>query len=651
MQLKAFEAGRYDDSSIVIRNPENGKQELFTEEEFEIVKFLKQNENESLLALLLPNIGVAKRDHIVVCMKVLGKLKRMQIVDYYAITGRKSASQTATLDMDLQREKIKFTGLRSLAASLFAFSDLAFGWMGANLLLLLSLGLASFSFLFFPFERVDVAIQENDFSYGTLFLVIYVVASLALSLRSLLQSAFLRASERRSAEHGLAFFFPLLSLRAEKKEINLVGFGARIQMAFLGLLAPMAFSALFTGLVLAGRLDPVTGFFAFSACVGATLLAACPFLPTDVADIMHVIFLRDELKERVSSGLRDIFRTKGSLSREMLFGLVASFVWLLAWLDCLRTFWDAIATNVSMDFLSPPTVYEQIGSAAAMALLLGSLLMPASIFLWGFLREKFLSKKTRIVVQKDKVKDSLSFEERMTALEKIPLFAYLNDQERLSLLNEMQPAFFQHGDFLMHQGEVGKEFFVLVKGHANAYFTDMQGRNYLLAGLREGDAFGEIALIDDVPRTASIVSDRGCITLVLKKDGFVRFSESLGSPDRVKTLIRLTSFFRRHPLFSRLGVREQAQLIDSFRFETIISGEEIPNNEENFYVIYSGKVRLDVGDDAADTVLVSDDCFGYADGIKGRYYAVEGTGLLSVKREEFHSLIWEKLVERPELFF
>ena len=84
----------------------------------------------------------------------------------------------------------------------------------------------------------------------------------------------------------------------------------------------------------------------------------------------------------------------------------------------------------------------------------------------------------------------------------------------------------------------------------------------------------------------------------------------------------------------------------------LTSGEEIQNAEqdENFYVIYSGKVRVDTGDDSTDTTLESDDCFGYANALNAKYFAVEGSGLLRVRNKEFHQLIWAKLVERPELF-
>jgi CRP-like cAMP-binding protein len=653
MQLKAFEAGRYDDDWIVIRNPENGKQEIFSEDEFEIVKFLKKNENETLLALLLPNIGIAKKNHIVICLKVLSKLKRMQLVDHFALTGRKPVSNTGTIELEVTKERIQFAGLRSLAAVFFAIFERGFSWMGAAPLLLLSLIIASTSVVFFPFDRLEAAIRADGISYGSFFLVIYLSASGAFCLRALLQATFLRAMGREAKKHGFAFNIPFLSLHSDKSDVNLLGFRSRMQLSFLGLIAPIAFSGIFTLLAAFGKISLVTAYAGFAACLGVALLLAAPIFAFDISQILHMILLRSELQERISKGLKEIFHTKGSLSREMLVALLCTFVWILIWLDCLRAFWEIFSAQIVADFFTPASLSGKVGAAALMALALLLVLLPIIVFAVGSIGSKFGKRRQKLEIRKDKLKDSLTFEERMAALEKIPLFAYLNDQERLSLLNEMQPVFYRDGDFLVHQGEIGKEFYVLVKGHANVSFRDVKGKNYHLADLQEGDAFGEIALIDDVPRTASILSDGGCIALVLKKEGFDRFAASLGSSDRVKTLIRLTSFFRRHPLFSKLTAKEQAMLIDSFLFRTITSGEEIADAEsdENFYVVYSGKVRVDTGDDSAETSLEPDDCFGYANVLHAKYVAIEGTGLLCVRQEEFHSLIWAKLVERPELFF
>lgn len=651
MQLKAFEAGRYDDSFIVVRNPENGKQELFTEEEFEIVKFLKQNEEETLLALLLPNIGIAKKHHIVICLKVISKLKRMAILDYFGITGKQPLSNTGTLEMEVTRRKLEFSGFGGFATALLTLGELAFGWLGAFPLLALTLVLAAVSFALFPFEAVDAALKgHHAIRYERLFPVLYFVAMGGLFTRAFLQAAFLRGIGRRSRDAKLGLLPPFVTIEFDRREVNQAGRGARVQQDLVGLLSPLALSAVFSALA-AFKVIPVDiAFYAFSASVGLTLVLACPFLPFDVADIIHVLTTPEELRESLASRLRRILRTKGAIGRDLLLGLLVSFGWILAWLDSLRAFAESVGHAVSEDLYFYEDLPRCLSAGFLVVCFALLLVMPVLVFAYSFARDFLTSRRARLVVAKDKVKDSLTFEERMAALERIPLFAYLNDQERLLLLGEMQTYYFGHGETLVRQGEVGDEFFVLVKGAANAVYTDGQGKSHFLADLGVGDAFGEIALIDDVPRTASIVSEGGCIALGLKKEGFERFSATLGSSDRVKVMIRLTSFFRRHPLFSKLGAKDQAQLIDSVAFETITAGEEISEGDERFRVIYSGKVRVDTGDDSADTELHPDDCFGYASAIRAKYFASEGTGLLTVNKEDFYALVWEKLVERPELF-
>jgi CRP-like cAMP-binding protein len=247
----------------------------------------------------------------------------------------------------------------------------------------------------------------------------------------------------------------------------------------------------------------------------------------------------------------------------------------------------------------------------------------------------------------------LSFEEQIEALQRIPMFSILNDQERLNLFNEMEVAFFEHGQELVAQGEIGKEFLVLVRGEAKVFYMDHHGQEHELAGLASGDAFGEIALIDDVPRTASVVAQGPCHVLVLKKLAFTQFVNTIGSPERAKQMIRLSTFFRRHPLFNKLDAKSQADLIDTLQFHTIMPGEEVSINvdgQDYFYVVYAGNVRVDSGDDNGDLRLGQDDCFGYANPFQNKFVAEEGVGLLAIKIHEFHELVWNKLIAYPELF-
>jgi hypothetical protein len=648
MLLKPFEAGRYDDESVVVSNPDNGKQELFSDREYAIVKFLKQNESQSLLALLMPNIGIAKKTHVQQCLRVLTKLKRMGITDYFAITGRKPSSETATIEMPVKKEKIELTSLNTFAITMFGVAGRLLAPLRTSGMLGLVAALAAVALLLFPYGSVSGALREQSPSYAFLFFLAYVTASGAFCLRALVQGAFLRALGREILRPVFALYFPLLTLSGDRSGVNLLGHKMRAQLAILGLVTPLALSGIFTLLALVHALSPVTAFVGFSSCAAVTLLLACPFLRLDGAELIHSLMFRDSLEEKVSTQLRELFHARANIERPTQFAILLSAAWLFVWLDCVRSFWEMMSFRIAENLSA--SSFPQKGGGAFMALFLVFMAaMPMGILVFHHLRARAQRKRKMVVVEKDKVKDSLTFEERISALEKIPLFAYLNDQERLALLNEMQPAFYKGGDFLMHQGELGKEFFVLVKGHATAFYTDMKGAVMTLAELAEGDAFGEIALIDDVPRTASIVSEGGCIALVLRKDGFDRFAETLGSSDRVKAMVRLTSFFRRHPLFSKLSARDQAQLIDSFRFQSIMPGEPV-SGDESFHVIYSGAVRVDTNGGEAETTLQPDDCFGYSNPLGARYVALEGTGLLTVAKDQFHNLIWEKLVEKPELF-
>jgi CRP-like cAMP-binding protein len=648
MRLKPFEAGRYDQENLVLLNPANGKMELVNEAEFQIVNFLKQNEDQNLLALLIPNIGIAKKSHIVACLAVLGKLKRMQVLDHQDITGRQPESDTGTLELRVKREKIQIGGLRALSAMVFNLTGKFLGLAGAPGLMALIglLGLAGF--LLFPLQDVYQGLRNDSLSYPLLLLTFYLTGCLALCARALVQGAYLKALKREPANPGLAFIFPFFSLDADFRSVSILGYRARLYMALLGLATPFAVASLFTLLLLLHLVPSGVGYMGFAACMLVELVLICPFLSFDAAEALQVLFFREELEEHVADRYSRFFRPVGNMSPEMLTLLGVGLAWVIAWLDCLRVFWETIVARIATDLASGGGAAIAAGFSVALfgAFVAGPLLMLIGQVVVA-MRHK---KKNRLVVEQKEVRDSLSFEERMAALEKIPLFAYLNDQERLALLNEMQPAYFRHGVFLVHQGELGREFFVLVKGQANAYYTDMKGKDYFLADLREGDAFGEIALIDDVPRTASIVSDGGCITLVLRKEGFDRFAASLGSADRVKALVRLTSFFRRHPLFSKLSPRDQAQLIDSFRFETITLGEAVPVDRERFHVVYSGALKVEMGAAESEATLRADDCFGYSNPYGAKFVATEGSGLLTVGITDFHNLIWEKLVQRPELF-
>lgn len=89
-----------------------------------------------------------------------------------------------------------------------------------------------------------------------------------------------------------------------------------------------------------------------------------------------------------------------------------------------------------------------------------------------------------------------------TFLQKVPLLASMDAYERSQLADALVSENFTGGTNIMTQGEVGNKFYVLEEGKA---FATKDGRKVMSYGV--GDYFGELALIKNQPRAASVTAD------------------------------------------------------------------------------------------------------------------------------------------------
>ena len=115
-------------------------------------------------------------------------------------------------------------------------------------------------------------------------------------------------------------------------------------------------------------------------------------------------------------------------------------------------------------------------------------------------------------------------------LRRVPLFAELDDRHLDRLADEFSKRTFAVGDPIATEGEGGRTFFVIEEGQAS---VSVGGREVGLLG--PGDSFGEIALIDRAPRSATITAQTDITSYMLPIWSFRPIVE--GSPEMLWKLL------------------------------------------------------------------------------------------------------------------
>ena len=97
-----------------------------------------------------------------------------------------------------------------------------------------------------------------------------------------------------------------------------------------------------------------------------------------------------------------------------------------------------------------------------------------------------------------------------------PLFACFSDGQLDELLTETQRARFGRGETIIEQGQQGSSMFVLLGGSADVLVA-ANGHTTRVAGLRAGDCFGEMSLLNGEPRSATVRAGSDCEVVEIGK--------------------------------------------------------------------------------------------------------------------------------------
>ncbi|KAL9549120.1 hypothetical protein MBANPS3_005365 [Mucor bainieri] len=168
------------------------------------------------------------------------------------------------------------------------------------------------------------------------------------------------------------------------------------------------------------------------------------------------------------------------------------------------------------------TKYERGGNFGELALMYNApraatIRATSDVVLWALDRVSFRS----ILMDHNSKKRNMHEE----FLKGVPLFQSLELSEIHKIADALEPVSFRDNDIVLKQGDVGQDFYLIERGTALFYKTDEHGRQQLVNEMKQGDYFGELALLTDKPRAATVVAkgDLKCVTL-----GKAAFTRLLG---------------------------------------------------------------------------------------------------------------------------
>ena len=106
-------------------------------------------------------------------------------------------------------------------------------------------------------------------------------------------------------------------------------------------------------------------------------------------------------------------------------------------------------------------------------------------------------------------------------IRRVPLFSMLTNDQAQGIADSVVKRRYRRGEIIVEHGRKSNALFILLTGRARVLTADSRGREVILAVLQPGDYVGEIALLKDVPRTATVVARSPVRAFALDRAHFI----------------------------------------------------------------------------------------------------------------------------------
>ncbi len=178
-------------------------------------------------------------------------------------------------------------------------------------------------------------------------------------------------------------------------------------------------------------------------------------------------------------------------------------------------------------------------------------------------------------------------------LKSFPLFSDLSDGDLADIERIVKKKKFGKNEIILYQFDPGDSLYIVSKGKVKVVLYSKDGKEVLLSNLGPGEFFGEMSLLDGLPRSASVVAIEDSEAIILNRRDFLELirnhpeialkiltelSKRLRSADqKIGSLILMDVYGRVARVLVELAEKEGKRVKDDIVIETRLRQQDIAN--------------------------------------------------------------------------
>lgn len=152
-------------------------------------------------------------------------------------------------------------------------------------------------------------------------------------------------------------------------------------------------------------------------------------------------------------------------------------------------------------------------------------------------------------------------------LQRVSFFSRLTDQELEALAHSLSKRTFGKGMIIFHKGSPGRSLYIIESGRVRIFLLSGSGQEISVNVYGPGDVFGELALLDGLPRSAGAMVMEKTVVYTLHRDDFLRCMEACPRMatsiiDELSSRLRYTTDCLEHLAFLDVNGRVAAKLLE-----------------------------------------------------------------------------------------